>query len=114
VLCPMLPGDAGHELWSRDFSGACGLFSFVLKGRDDAARARLVDNLELFGIGYSWGGFESLALPFDPTPIRSAASWPPASWDPQDKLGVRLSIGLEDLDDLIADLTQAFVKMDNA
>jgi len=114
VLCPMLPGDAGHELWSRDFSGACGLFSFVLKGRDDAARARLVDNLELFGIGYSWGGFESLALPFDPAPIRSAASWPPASWDPQDKLGVRLSIGLEDPDDLIADLTQAFVKMDNA
>lgn len=114
VLCPMQPGDAGYELWKRDFSGACGLFSFVLAGRDDAARARLVDNLELFGIGYSWGGFESLVLPFDPAPIRNAASWPPASWDPQDKLGVRLSIGLEDPDDLIADLAQAFAKMDNA
>ncbi|RGP40066.1 Cystathionine beta-lyase [Altererythrobacter insulae] len=113
VLCPMLPGDNGYELWRRDFTGACGLFSFVLKGRDDAARARLVDNLELFGIGYSWGGFESLALPFDPAPIRTAASWPPSTWDEQDRLGVRLSIGLEDPDDLIADLAQGFEKMDN-
>lgn len=114
VLGPMLPGDAGYNLWKRDFSGACGLFSFVLKGRDEAARAQLVDNLELFGIGYSWGGFESLALPFDPAPIRSATSWPPASWEPQDRLGVRLSIGLEDAGDLIADLAQSFEKMDNA
>jgi len=113
VLCPMLPGDTGYDLWRRDFAGACGLFSFVLKGSNEDARAQLVDNLKLFGIGYSWGGFESLALPFDPAPIRSAAAWPPASWDPQDKLGVRLSIGLEDVDDLIADLAQSFEKMEN-
>ena len=114
VLCPMLPGDAGYDLWSRDFAGGCGLFSFVLKGRDEAARARLVDNLELFGIGYSWGGFESLALPFDPAPIRSATSWPRSGWDAQDKFAVRLSIGIEDSEDLIADLSQGFKKMESA
>lgn len=111
VLCPMLPGDAGYQLWSRDFSGGCGLFSFVLKGSDEAARARLVDALELFGIGYSWGGFESLALPFDPASIRTASNWPRTGWDPQDRLGVRLSIGLEDPQDLIADLAQGFAAM---
>ncbi|MFZ9394971.1 MAG: cystathionine beta-lyase [Erythrobacter sp.] len=106
VLCPMLPGDAGHALWQRDFTGACGLFSFVLKGGDEAARARLIDALELFGIGYSWGGFESLVIPFDPAPIRSASAWPPAGCSGADRLGVRLSIGLEDPADLIADLAQ--------
>lgn len=111
VLCPMLSGDAGYQLWSRDFSGGCGLFSFVLKGSDEAARARLVDALELFGIGYSWGGFESLALPFDPASIRTASNWPRTGWDPQDRLGVRLSIGLEDPHDLIADLAQGFAAM---
>lgn len=111
VLCPMLPGDSGHELWSRDFTGGCGLFSFVLKGGDEEARARLVDRLELFGIGYSWGGYESLALPFDPAPIRSTSPWPPANWNPDDRLGVRLSIGLEDPQDLIADLEQGFAAM---
>lgn len=111
VLCPMLPGDAGYQLWSRDFSGGCGLFSFVLKGSDDEARARVVDALELFGIGYSWGGFESLALPFDPASIRTASNWPRTGWDPQDRLGVRLSIGLEDPQDLIADLAQGFAAM---
>lgn len=111
VLCPMLPGDAGYRLWSRDFNGGCGLFSFVLKGGDDEARGRLVDALELFGIGYSWGGFESLALPFDPALIRTASNWPRTGWDPQDRLGVRLSIGLEDPQDLIADLAQGFAAM---
>jgi cystathionine beta-lyase len=108
VLCPMLPGSPGHELWVRDFTGGCGLLSFVLKGRDEAARARFIDALELFGIGFSWGGFESLVTPFDPAPIRSATSWPPAGWDESDRLGVRLSIGLEDPADLIADLERAF------
>jgi cystathionine beta-lyase len=107
----MLPSDTGYELWSRDFSGACGLFSFVLKGADEGARARLVDNLELFGIGYSWGGYESLALPFDPAEIRSSTHWPPGGWDPVDRLGVRLSIGLEDPQDLIADLESGFAAM---
>ncbi|MBX7492381.1 cystathionine beta-lyase [Qipengyuania sp. 1NDW9] len=112
VLCPMLPGSPGHELWSRDFGGGCGLFSFVLEGRDDAARCRLIDALELFGIGYSWGGFESLALPFDVTPVRSKMSWPKEGWGLEDTCGIRLSIGLEDPADLIADLEQALAAMD--
>ena len=111
VLCPILPGAPGHDLWARDFKGGCGLFSIVLAGRDDAARARFIDALELFGIGYSWGGFESLAIPFDPAPNRSAGSWPPAGWNEQDRLGVRFSIGLEDPADLLADLEQAFAAM---
>lgn len=111
VLCPMLPGDKGFEMWSRDFTGACGLFSFVLEGSDEDARARLVDTLALFGIGYSWGGYESLALPFDPAAIRTASAWPREGWDPQDRLGVRLSIGLEDPQDLIADLERGFAAM---
>ena len=111
VLCPVMPGSPGYELWRRDFTGGCGLFSFVLKGGDDAVRARLVDSLELFGIGYSWGGFESLALPFDPAPIRDASVWPRAGWNENDRLGIRLSIGLEDPADLIADLERGFAAM---
>lgn len=106
VLCPILPGAPGHELWRRDFTGGCGLFSFTLAdGIDDTARCRLIDALELFGIGYSWGGFESLALPADPARIRSAPRWP------KEKLLVRLSIGLEDPEDLIADLARGFAAM---
>lgn len=112
VLCPMLPGAPGHDLWQRDFTGGCGLFSFVLKGRDDGARCRLIDALQLFGIGYSWGGFESLALPFDVEPVRSRMEWPKTAWGVEDRLGIRLSIGLEDAGDLIADLEQAFAAMD--
>ncbi|MGI8943374.1 MAG: cystathionine beta-lyase [Qipengyuania sp.] len=112
VLCPMLPGAAGHEFWQRDFTGGCGLFSFVLKGRDDEARCRLIDALTLFGIGYSWGGFESLALPFDADNVRSLMDWPKPGWEAGDRLGIRLSIGLEDADDLIADLDRALAAMD--
>ena len=111
VLCPMLPGAPGHDLWCRDFTGGCGLFSFVLKGQDDAARAGFIDALRLFGIGFSWGGFESLVVPFNPAGARSATHWPPADMAPADRLGVRLSIGLEDAADLIADLAQAFDAM---
>ncbi len=111
VLCPMLPGAPGHNIWARDFKGGCGLFSFVLKGRDDAARSRFVDALGLFGIGYSWGGFESLVLPFDVDPVRSRMAWPKREWGVEDKLGIRLSIGLENVGDLIADLEQAFAAM---
>jgi len=114
VLCPFLPGSAGYELWQRDFSGGCGLFSFILKSRDAGARARLIDALTLFGIGYSWGGFESLALPFDPAAIRTATPWPPANWEAGSEYGIRLSIGLEDAADLISDLEQAFAAMENA
>ena len=112
VLCPMLPGTPGHALWRRDFTGGCGLFSFVLKGRDAAARTRFIDALTLFGIGYSWGGFESLVVPFDPASIRSETAWPPARWAEDDRFGVRLSIGLEDPADLIADLDRAFTAME--
>jgi cystathionine beta-lyase len=113
VLCPMMASDRGHALWSRDFTGGCGLFSVVLKARDDAARCRFVDALSLFGIGYSWGGFESLALPFDVPKVRDAMAWPKQGWEPEDQFAVRLSIGLEDPNDLIDDLAQALIKMDN-
>lgn len=107
VLCPMLPGSPGHELWLRDFTGGCGLFSFVLKGGTSEARDALIDALDLFGIGYSWGGFESLATPVDPASIRTASPWPLPGMDAADRFGVRLSIGLEDTADLIADLGRA-------
>jgi len=106
VLCPMLPGSPGHELWRRDFTGGCGLFSFVLKGGTAQARDALIDSLDLFGIGYSWGGFESLVTPLEPAHARSASPWPLAGMDPADRFGLRLSIGLEDPADLIADLEQ--------
>ncbi len=111
VLCPMLPGAPGHELWQRDFAGGCGLFSFVLAGRDPAARARFIDALELFGIGFSWGGYESLVIPFDPARARTSTPWPPSAWNPADRLGIRLSIGLEDPEDLIRDLERGFAAM---
>ena len=111
VLCPMLPGASGHDIWARDFTGGCGLFSFVLKAGSDAMRARLIDSLELFGIGYSWGGFESLAIPADPARNRSVTPWPPSGFSPENKFAVRLSIGLEDPGDLIADLERGFAAM---
>lgn len=97
VLHPARPDCPGHDLWKRDFKGSSGLFAFELKGDPGA----FVDSLELFGIGYSWGGYESLALPVKPF---RTASKPPAG-----NL-VRLHVGLEDLDDLIADLSSAFAK----
>jgi len=106
----MLSGAPGHDLWLRDFTGGCGLFSFVLRG-GAAERARFIDALDLFGIGYSWGGYESLVIPFDPARARSATQWPPAGWSPEDRFGVRLSIGLEDPGDLIRDLERGFAAM---
>jgi cysteine-S-conjugate beta-lyase len=97
VLHPALPDCPGHEIWKRDFRGSSGLFAFELK--DVRGRRAFVDALRLFGIGYSWGGYESLVLPVDP--LRTVST-PPA-----DNL-VRLHIGLEDPDDLIADLAAAF------
>lgn len=111
VLCPMIEGGPGHELWKRDFSGGCGLYSFVLKGRDGAARDRFIDALSLFGIGYSWGGFESLATPVDPAAHRKVMAWPPSGLDPANRFGIRLSIGLEDPADLIRDLEKGFAAM---
>jgi len=99
VLHPALPDCPGHEIWKRDFRGSSGLFSFELKDASKAQRAAFVDSLTLFGIGFSWGGYESLALPVDPHRTVSAA--PAANL-------VRLHVGLEDPDDLIADLSDAF------
>ncbi len=107
VLCPMLPGSPGHDIWARDFTGGCGLFSFIFSGGDTGRRNAFIDALELFGIGYSWGGFESLAVPVDPAPIRSISPWPPAGMAPADRFGVRLFVGLENAEDLIADVEQA-------
>ncbi len=112
VLHPALPDCPGHALWARDFAGSSGLFSFVLKGgtgaQADAARAALIDGLRHFGIGYSWGGFESLALPVDPHRYRSATRWQ------AEGLAVRLSIGLEDPADLIADLEAGLTRWRDA
>lgn len=102
VLHPALPDCPGHEIWKRDYSGSSGLFSFALKDGDDRSRADFIDALELFGIGYSWGGFESLALPVDPEKHRTAIKWS------MDGNLVRLNIGLEHPDDLIADLAKGF------
>jgi cysteine-S-conjugate beta-lyase len=101
VLHPALPSCPGHEIWKRDFAGSSGLFSFVIKG-SNAKAAALIDALDLFGIGYSWGGFESLALPVYPEKHRSAVPWPSGN------AVIRLQIGLEDTSDLIADLRQGF------
>jgi cysteine-S-conjugate beta-lyase len=98
VLHPALPSCPGHVLWQRDFEGASGLFSFVLAGGSEKAVAAMIDDLSLFGIGYSWGGFESLALPVFPEKYRTATRWE------AEGPVVRLQIGLEDTDDLIADL----------
>ena len=100
VLHPALPTCLGHDIFVRDFAGASGLFSFVLDGGNEAARAALIDGLTHFGIGYSWGGFESLAIPVDPHRHRTATK--PDFAGPL----VRLQIGLEDHEDLIADLAQ--------
>ncbi|HEY0113459.1 MAG TPA: cystathionine beta-lyase [Allosphingosinicella sp.] len=101
VLHPALPECPGHEHWARDFRGSSGLFSFVLQGGGDPERTRFIEALELFGIGYSWGGFESLVVPVDPERLRTATRW-----EAEGPL-VRLHIGLEDVEDLIEDLGQA-------
>jgi cystathionine beta-lyase len=99
VLHPALPDCPGHEIWKRDFKGSSGLFSFEFKDSSKEARTAFVDSLELFGIGFSWGGYESLVMAVDPY---RTVSKPPAP-----NL-IRLHIGLEDPDDLIADLAAAF------
>jgi cystathionine beta-lyase len=102
ILHPALPSCPGHEFFQRDFRGATGLFSFVLAGGDAAARDRLLDSLTLFGLGWSWGGYESLAVPGAFTRTATA----PAFEGPL----VRLHIGLEDADDLIEDLAKALAE----
>ncbi|MGI9463457.1 MAG: cystathionine beta-lyase [Aestuariivirgaceae bacterium] len=108
VFYPALPSSPGHALWKRDFSGACGLMSIWLKPASHDAFAAMVDNLELFGIGASWGGYESLVLPFNPAKYRTAVPWT------RPGQGLRLSIGLEDPHDLIADLQAGLERMTKA
>ncbi|MFS2110357.1 cystathionine beta-lyase [Sphingomonas sp. Sphisp140] len=108
VLHPALPDCPGHELFHRDFKGAAGLFSFVLNGGGEKERAALIDMLEHFGIGYSWGGYESLALPVDPQRFRTATEWK------AEGPVVRLQIGLEDPEDLIADLERGLAAFGDA
>lgn len=106
VLHPALPDFPNHKIFKRDFGGAAGVFSFILnKKLSEAEKSEFFDKLELFKLGYSWGGYESLILTFDPTQIRTATKWEAAG------TAMRLSIGLEDVDDLIADLEAGLARI---
>ena len=105
VLHPALEDHPGHALWRRDFTGSSGLFSVVLRPAAPEAVAAMLDGLELFGMGYSWGGYESLVVPFDATGYRTATRWEPGG------PCLRLQIGLEDLEDLQADLDRGFARL---
>ncbi len=105
VLHPALPSCPGHEFFKRDFKGASSLFAIVLDATSDAQVIAFLDHLKLFAMGYSWGGYESLAVPFDCTPYRSATPFNPGG------RAVRLNIGLETPADLIADLDAALAAM---
>ena len=105
VLHPGLPSNPGHAIWKRDFTGACGLFSIVLKPMSEKAVYAFMNALTLFGIGFSWGGFESLVITFDCHEYRTATQWAPGG------PALRFHIGLENVDDLIADLERGFAAM---
>jgi cystathionine beta-lyase len=108
VLHPGLESDPGHAIWKRDFTGASGLFSIVLKPAPQHAVDALLDTVKLFGMGYSWGGFESLIIQFDCSDYRSATRWAPEG------PALRLHIGLEHVDDLKADLERGFAAFNAA
>ncbi len=108
VLHPGLESHPGHAIWKRDFAGASGLFSIVLQPKPQKAVDAMLDTLKLFGMGFSWGGFESLAVPFDCSEYRTATKWAPGGPT------VRLHIGLEDVDDLKADLDRGFAAFNAA
>jgi cysteine-S-conjugate beta-lyase len=105
VLHPALESDPGHKIWQRDFTGACGLFSIVLKPTSQKSVYAFMNELALFGMGYSWGGFESLVISFDCAEYRTATPWAPGGPT------LRFHIGLEDPDDLIADLEGGFAAL---
>ncbi|MGE0061460.1 MAG: cystathionine beta-lyase [Xanthobacteraceae bacterium] len=105
VLHPALPSDPGHAIWQRDFTGASGLFSIVLKPMSDQAVYAFMNELALFGMGFSWGGYESLVILFDCAEYRTATPWAPGGHT------LRFHIGLEDTGDLIADLERGFAAM---
>ena len=108
VMHPALPDHPGHGFWKRDYLGSSGLFGFILKSRSERALAAMVDGMKLIHMGASWGGFESLFLPAQPATMRSATVWD----DPGQVL--RLHVGLEDVDDLIADLEAGFERLKGA
>jgi cysteine-S-conjugate beta-lyase len=105
VMHPALPADPGHAIWKRDYLGCCGLFGVTFKPVGDKAFAAFADGLALFGIGASWGGYESLIMPCSPREYRSATPWPHAG--PY----LRFHAGLEAVDDLIADLEAGFARL---
>ena len=105
VLHPALPEHPGHAIWKRDFLGSSGLFSVVLKPCSHAAVAAMLDGLELFGMGYSWGGFESLVIPFDCSTYRTATTWSPGG------PALRFQVGLENIEDLKGDLDRGFARL---
>ena len=105
VLHPGLSSFSGHKIWKRDFTGSSGLFSFVLKGRYNKNHvAAMLDHMELFKIGYSWGGFESLVVPYDLYPPRTVRPW-------TDGQLIRLHAGLEAVEDMVSDLESGFVRL---
>ena len=107
IFYPALESDAGHKLWKRDFTGAAGLFSIVLdKKYSNESLARMVDKLHYYSMGYSWGGYESLILPFDASGVRSVSKWPHGN-----KTCLRINIGLEDIEDLKEDLEAGFKRL---
>ena len=105
VLHPALPGAPGYDIWKRDFTGACGLFGIILKPVPEKAVFAFLNALTLYGLGASWGGYESLAIPYGVTGYRSATQWSPGG------PAVRFHIGLEDAGDLIADLERGFAAL---
>ncbi|HEX2652139.1 MAG TPA: cystathionine beta-lyase [Xanthobacteraceae bacterium] len=105
VMHPALETDPGHAIWRRDFTGASGLFSIVLKPVSEKATHAFLDALSLFGMGFSWGGFESLVIPFDCASYRTATKWAPGG------PALRFHIGLENVDDLLADLERGFAAL---
>jgi cystathionine beta-lyase len=108
VLYPALPSCPGHDIWRRDFSGANGLLSVVLKRASHEGLAAMLDGLRLFRMGFSWGGFESLIIPFDPRAARTATQWPDSG------PCLRLHCGLENTEDLVMDLDAGFARLSAA
>jgi cystathionine beta-lyase len=105
VLHPAFPDCPGHEIWKRDFKGSSGLFSIILKPASQKAVAAMLDDLLLFGMGYSWGGYESLIIPFDCSTYRTVTHWNPEG------PALRIQIGLEDVEDLKKDLDAGFARL---
>lgn len=109
VLYPALPSDENHTLWKKYFTGAAGIFSVIMKKKyDKEAMSRMLDNLSLYGMGYSWGGYESLIIPFDASSIRTATKWQYG-----DKTCFRINIGLEDVEDLQSDLAEGLKRLES-